>query len=154
MRIALLLVLLNYLAFGAFIILRPSAAQHLHEQDAAWVRGEFMLNSADPLTYLAARPLYQWNEWHGGEYLSVKVLECMNLPSLLAAGILTPGIAGVMGASRHYGQSTVRTVLFVIFATIQWTTIGIVINGAWRKRQSRGLTRARNWHGPGAGPAA
>ena len=123
-RLALPLLLANYVAFGVFLALRPSAADRLREKDSASERGEFSISSADPYTYIAARPLYNWSEWHGGEHPTVKMLEIANLPALLAASSLTPVVGTITGASVHHGWSYVRAALFLLFATGQWLTIG------------------------------
>ena len=127
-RIGLPLLIVNYLAFGVFIASRPSESQVLRTRDAAWNRGEFWISSADPYTYIAGRPLYNWSPWHGGERLGVKILEVINLPALLLASALTPIIGMITGASHYYSWSWIRAVLFLLFATFQWLILGSIIS--------------------------
>lgn len=130
MRFALPLLLANYVAFGAFIALRPSEAARLHEKDREYRRGYLSMSSADPYTYIAARPLYNWSEWHGGERVAVKLLVTANLPALFAAGAVTPVVGVTLRVSVYYGWSYVRGALFLLFATIQWLVIGGMIHRA------------------------
>lgn len=123
LRLAIPLLVANYIAFAAFVAVRPSDAAQLREKDAAWTPGSFSISSADPYTYLAARPLYNWSEWHAGEHAAVKVLEVANLPALMAAAAVTPVAGTLTGASVYHGRSWVRAILFVLFATLQWLAV-------------------------------
>jgi hypothetical protein len=136
MRLALSLLLANYLAFALFLALRPSAAEYLRAKDEAAQRGEFTLSDADPDTFIAGRPLYNWNEWHGGERLGVKVLEVVNLPALAAANRFTEARSADAGASSYYRDSNVRGRLFLLFATVQWLAVGGLIS-RWRAMRRR-----------------
>jgi hypothetical protein len=137
MRITAALILVNYIAFASFIALRPSRAAHLHEKDAALARGELSMSTADPFTYIAARPLYNWSEWHGGERLAVKLLEVANLPALLMAGFLTPAVSAATGTNSFYWSSQVRALLFFVFATAQWIVVGFGSAGLKRILRKR-----------------
>lgn len=133
LRLAIPLLLANYIAFAAFVAVRPSDTAQLRKKDAAWVPGTFSLSSADPYTYLAARPLYNWSEWHAGEHVAVKVLEVANLPALMAAAALTPVAGTLTGASVYHGRSYVRAVLFVLFATLQWLAVARFVRRVSRR---------------------
>jgi hypothetical protein len=124
MRRAFALLLANYIAFALFVAVRPPRIEHLRELDRASASGMFMMSSAEPITHLAARPLYSWSRWHGGERWWVKIVEVANLPALIAAGALTLMVQPIVGASAYYGASYIRAVLFLLFATIQWLLIG------------------------------
>lgn len=123
LRLAIPLLVANYIAFAAFVAVRPSDAAQLREKDAAWTPGSLSISSADPYTYLAARPLYNWSEWHAGEHAAVKVLEVANLPALMAAAAVTPVAGTLTGASVYHGRSWVRAILFLLFATLQWLAV-------------------------------
>jgi hypothetical protein len=127
MRMRFVPLLLNYAAFGLFIILRPPAVELLDKLDREWQEGAFSITSGQPYTYVADRPLYSWSAFHGGERLAVKLMEIANLPGLAVAGALTPSISMTIGASIYHGRSWVRAWLFLALASLQWIGIGVLL---------------------------
>jgi hypothetical protein len=87
--------------------------------------------------------LYHWSEWHGGEHVAVKLLVAANGPALLAAAILTPFAGTMVRVSVHYGWSQVRGALFLVFATIQWLAIGVIIERTVHRVGRAGAVRRR-----------
>ena len=136
MRIAVVLTLLNYLAFGMFIAVRPSAGDSLNKKDSESKRGEFSIISGEPYTYIADRPLRTWSEWHGGEHPAVKLLEVVNAPALFAAGALTPVVGLISGASEYHGSSWVRAWLLVAAVPLQWLAVGRLVSTRGRKSRA------------------
>ncbi|HSF16129.1 MAG TPA: hypothetical protein VLK65_11310 [Vicinamibacteria bacterium] len=133
----LLLATAHAAACVVFLALREPGISFLAERERArreW--GYFFINSADPYMFIAERPLYNWSEWHGGEETWVKVLEVLNLPSL----ILTATIGGAVIAV-HRGTSFgdyptdtwIRALFFLAFSLVQWWTIGRVVDNALRR---------------------
>jgi hypothetical protein len=133
MRVAIVLVILNYAAFAAFLILRPSEAPVLERKDILRSAGVFELSSADPSSYIAARPLYSWNEWHGGERVWVKAIEISNFPALLVARIASEALGGDVSLGFHRA-SWIRAFAFLFGATAQWLLVGSLITRALRRR--------------------
>ena len=135
MRVALLFVLVNWLAFAAFIVHRPSAESELRRKDARRADGYFELSSADPYAYIAARPLYNWSEWHGGERTWVKVIEVANLPALLVAGwvVKTADLTRDVG---YLQKSWARAWVFLVASTAQWFILGLWF-ARWLRKHRR-----------------
>lgn len=132
--LSLLLTSAHLAACVAFLALREPGISFLAERERArreW--GYFFANSADPYVFIAERPLYNWSEWHGGEETWVKVLEVINLPSL----VLTATIGGVVlaiyrvtGFGDYPTDTWIRALFFLGFSLVQWWTIGCVIDNA------------------------
>jgi hypothetical protein len=91
------------------------------------------------MTHIAARPLFTWNSWHGGESSFVIIGEVANAPSLLLAHILAPRVGKLLfsGSYSYYLGSWVKAWLFIAFASGQ----GIAI--AWTIEQIRVRFRSR-----------
>ncbi|MBK5258039.1 MAG: hypothetical protein JJE51_00465 [Thermoanaerobaculia bacterium] len=98
-------------------------------------RGAFEMSSGDPWTYIAARPLHNWSEWHGGELSWVKAIEIANWPALVTAIIATEALGGTFSLG-YLRASWVRAVFFAILTTLQWLSAGFVVDRAIRKRRS------------------
>ena len=116
MRVALLLVFVNWLVFATFLAQRPSAESELRRKDALMAAGHFEFSTADPWSYIAARPLYNWSEWHGGERTWVKLTEVANLPALFAAGWAV-SFADRTTDLGYLQESWVRAWVFLVVAT-------------------------------------
>jgi hypothetical protein len=140
MRLALGLLLANYLGFALFLVLRPSAAEYLRAKDEALHRGEFTVSDADPTCFIAGRPLYDWQPWHGGESMGVKVLEVANFPALSAAGFLTRRL--LFDADSYYQNSDIPGLLFLPLATAQWLGLGWMSRG-WSALRRRNASTGR-----------
>jgi hypothetical protein len=123
---------LNWLICAVFMIARPPATALLDEREHAQQMGAFTVSSGDPFMFIAERPLYQWNEWHGGEATWVKVSEVLNGPALMAAKIFgdtwSVGTA-FSGALTYRRESWVRAHLFLFVSSLQWLIFGAV--AAW-----------------------
>ena len=77
--IATVLFLVDVACFVAFAIVRPADTTYLNQRDVASGSGsEVFEYTGHPSTYIAARPLYGWNSWHGGEESWVKPLRVMS----------------------------------------------------------------------------
>lgn len=117
----------NWLLYAVFLIVRPPATALIEERERAQRMGVFALSSGEPLMLIAERPLYQWNEWHGGEATWVKVAEVLNGPALIAAklaGDRSPSGTAFSGEPTYRRQSWVRAYAFLGVATIQWSIVG------------------------------
>lgn len=83
--VALTPLLLNCVACALFIAVRPPATSLIEERERAERSGALSVSSADPYMVIAARPLRQWDEWHGGEAAWVKIIAVANGPAVFAA---------------------------------------------------------------------
>lgn len=100
--------------------------QWLDELEAARRPGAILLNTAAPRMYLAERPLYGWNEWHGGEETWVKAIEVANLVPLALAecGDTFLDMVGVLPVRA---RSWLVASWFFALSTGQWLVVGIVL---------------------------
>jgi hypothetical protein len=131
---------INWIVFAAFIAVRSPATALIEERERAEQMGAFTLSSADPLMVIAERPLYQWNQWHGGEVPWVKVAEVMNGPAFIAAQVAgSRWLSGAaFGDPTYRRQSWVRAYVFLVVATLQWLILGAI--AAWvvgRRRDAK-----------------
>ena len=115
----------NCVGFAAFLVLRPSQAALLHGHDIEWRSGSFSFSSGGPLGYVAARPLYQWNEWHGGERRWVKGLEIVNAPGVWVA-LRVANSAAMSGYS--YAGSWAAAFVLLIIAVVQWLLVPLLLS--------------------------
>lgn len=121
--------IVNWIMFAVFITVRPPATALIEERERAEQIGAFTFSSGDPLMVIAERPLYQWNEWHGGEATWVKVAEVLNGPAFIAAkvtGNRESSSAAFSGEPTYRRASWVRAYVFLIVATLQWLIVGAV----------------------------
>ena len=133
MKLGTVLVLINYAFFAAFLTFRPSEEAILHSKDVRWAAGHFEWNSAAPWTYIAARPLYNWTEWHGGELTWIKAVEVLNLPALFTGALAVRVARQSTQIGYYYESSWVRAWAFLAAATAQWLAIGSILT-LWRRR--------------------
>src|SRR5687768_3569686 len=124
MRITLVLLLVNVAAFAIFVIARAPDEETLRHKDALWASGQMEISSADPFAYIAARPLRNWSNWHGGESTWVKLIEVPNLPALFVASQALHASDPVMRLS-HYDRSWRLAWFFLAAAILQWVLIGL-----------------------------
>ena len=76
----------NWLVCAVFLLQRPAGISFIDEREKMRRdAGTFFINSADPQMFIAERPLYRWNRWHGGEAMAIKVVEFLNWPALAGA---------------------------------------------------------------------
>jgi hypothetical protein len=134
--------LVNLLACVFFLVFRPAGISSIEERELMRREpGMFFVNSADPRTFVAERPLYQWNEWHGGEATWVKVVETLNYPALTGAEVLTDiwsAYAAPRSIGSFRGDTWVRAWLYLALSSAQWLIVGAV--AAWffgRRRANR-----------------
>lgn len=95
--------------------------------------GYFFMSSADPIMFIAGRPLYTWSEWHGGEELWVKLIEVPNLPALVVTatiGHIPIAIYRMTGYGDFVHDTWIRAVVFLFFSSVQWWWFGRVIERA------------------------
>jgi hypothetical protein len=143
--------ILNWLACAAFLAVRPAGISLLDEREMMRREpGVFFANSADPIMFIADRPLYQWNKWHGGEAAWVKVVEALNWPALVGAKALG-GVWSAYAVPRHLGSfrsdSWVVAWLYVLLSSVQWLIIAaMVARVVWRRRTVPAPTAAPTAH--------
>ena len=126
MQFQRLLPLANALACALFVVFRePASPVYLAEIDEVRRSGGVLVNSAITGT-IACRNLSPWSEWHGGEALSVKVLEVANLPALIATGIghLMGERFGIARLISSCQWSWVLAAGFLLLASTQWWFLG------------------------------
>jgi hypothetical protein len=123
-RVGIALLIVHWAICTMFLILRP--VEHggwLDHKEQAREQGMFTMSSGEPLLYVAGRPLYQWNTWHGGEQLWVKILETPNIMPLMATVFLDKFVEVVLLRS-HIGsfrtQSWVTGYIFILLSSLQW----------------------------------
>lgn len=135
-RIAAILCAANLLGFAAFILVREPGIHLGEELEASRQSGEWIASSysGQPLTHIASRPLYSWNDWHGGEALWVKALEIANFPALIVAHGLADPMTRLLfpGSGSYYLESWVRAWMFVGLAVLQWVSVGWMIHSTLR----------------------
>jgi hypothetical protein len=133
-----LLPAINLAGCALFVALRPPApAEYLTELDEARRAGGFVLSSTVS-GMVACRPLYPWNEWHGGEASSVKLVEIANAPALaMTVGIWLVGEISFARGSPACAWSWVLAAVFAVAASAQWWLIGMAVDAA-RHRLRRG----------------
>lgn len=130
---------LNWLIFLAFIATREPRITNEYERDLDRAGSTFIFRtSAEPLTHIAARPLYGWTSWHGGERWWVKVAEIMNAPALALAHLSARSTTNTLfRSSSYYLESWVRAWLFAALATCQWIVVGRMITAVARRDSRR-----------------
>jgi hypothetical protein len=132
--------LVNVFACVLFLFLRPAGISFVEERELMRREpGMFFVNSADPLTFVAERPLYQWNEWHSGEATWVKITEVLNWPALTGARALT-GVwthyAAPRGIGSFSGDTWVLAWLYLVLSSVQWLIFGAAVARIWRAQES------------------
>jgi hypothetical protein len=128
----------NAVACLLFVLLRqPISGEYLAEREAVHRRGGLYLQSGLNGT-IACRSLYSWSEWHGGEAAAVKILETVNLPALLVAGVTdTVGLLGVAPLMSFCAWSWALASVFLAVSSVQWLLVGAAVDaaiGRWRRR--------------------
>jgi hypothetical protein len=131
-RIAVVLTpfLLNTLFCGIFMFVRPEATSLMEERERAQRSGMVSLSSGDPYMLIAGRPLRQWNEWHGGESVWVKIYAVLNGPAVIAAkrlGDRWDAEHAFSGTPTYRHASWLRAYIFAGVSSVQWLLIGVVI---------------------------
>ncbi len=133
----LILVTLHVAACIAFLALREPRIAFLAERERERREaGYFFIISRDPYTFIAERPLYTWNEFHGGEETWVKALEVVNLPSIFVTATLGGAVIAIYrftGYGDYPTDTWIRAFLFFAFSLAQWWTIGQAIDTALRR---------------------
>ncbi len=127
----------NWVAWATLLALRsPMAPEFFAERDRAQASGEVVLSSSDPALVLAGRPLWGWSTVHGGERWPVRVLEIVNVPSLLVVFVLD-SILGVTGVAHHQ-RSMMSAALLFAGTAVQWLYIGLCVRNIqlWCSRGS------------------
>ena len=120
----------NLIACAAFLIVRPEATSLIEERERAERSGAFSLSSSDPFMLIAGRPLWQWNEWHGGEATWVKAIEVANGPAVFVAklfGDVWEAGHAFSGQPTYRGQSWMRAYVFLVVSSVQWLLIGLAL---------------------------
>ncbi len=122
--------IVNWVACVAFIVSRPPMTALLDERDAARRSESIVLSSADPMMFIAERPLRQWNEWHGGESRWVKAVEVLNFPSLVATKAAIDRwsrFERLRGIGSSRSDSWVMAWAYLVLSSLQWFFIGMLI---------------------------
>jgi hypothetical protein len=135
LRLAAVLFAINCVGFITFMIERPSGEHILRKIDTGEAAGWLTVGSGAPWAYIAARPLFTWNKWHGGESRWVKVLEVANGPALILAVAMANGV--IVGPGNNYLESWAAAVLFVILSPLQWWLFARLVLGT-RSSENRG----------------
>lgn len=142
-RVSVILCVVNLLGFSAFILAREPYIHLGQELEVSRQTGEWMGSyySGQPLTHIAGRPLYSWNDWHGNEATWVKVLEIANFPALILAHGLAEPMTMLLfpGSGSYYLQSWVKAWSFTLLAIFQWFTVGWLIDAVNRLAELRSL---------------
>ena len=97
-------------------------------------------SSGEPWMFIAARPLWQWNEWHGGEETSVKVVEVLNgVPLFITKeiGERWSDWSSARGVGSFRSDSWVRAWFYLILSSVQWLIVGIVAAKFIERRRSK-----------------
>jgi hypothetical protein len=139
-KTAVALLLCHYSFCAFFLLARPPERPggwldkleeaRLDEQPGMTI----ITSSSEPILYLAERPLYQWNEWHGGESLWVKVLVTLNLPSVAVCQAFAFSLA--FSEKLPVRQQTWLTAgVFLLTSTGQWLLVAGLIAELRRRRQ-------------------
>jgi hypothetical protein len=127
-RLPVALCLLNWFMFAYFMAVRPAGISDESQLDIARTTGGAIVfrSSSEPINYIAERPLYSWNAWHGGELLFVKILEILNMPALVLAHVAARLSSVVFGASliSVSFESWLRAWIFLVLASVQWWVTG------------------------------
>ncbi len=135
---ALILVLLNLLPCIAFLALRPANIPFIEERERArQTPGDVFGTSGDALMFIAGRPLRQWDRWHGGEVLWIKITEIINLPSLRSTkyfGDAWSSYAAAHGLGSFTGDTWIRAYIYLFISSVQWFLLGVVISTLIRRR--------------------
>lgn len=129
-RLSLLLCIINWAAFSAFLIARKPVIESQREIGYSAGNTTFQpLPSGHPRSHIAGRPLHTWNSWHGGESTFVKVTEIANFPSLVTADVLASPASRLLfpRSGSYYLESWVRAWIFVAAASAQWVAIGWLV---------------------------
>jgi len=138
-RLSLLLCVVNWVAFLAFLIVRDPAIEPQREIGYSAGDETFQpLPSGHARSHIAGRPLDTWNSWHGGESTFVKATEIANLPSLVVATIVASPATHLLfpRSGSYYLESWVRAWIFVVVASAQWIGVGWLI-GRMRRSDLR-----------------
>lgn len=136
--------ILNWLVCGIFLLVRPEATALIEERESEQRAGTLTLSSDDPYMLIAGRPLWQWNEWHGGESTWVKAVEVLDGPAVITArhfGDCWAASRAFNGKPTYRRESWIRAYVFIIVSSAQWLLIGALI--AHLKRVSRKLRPGR-----------
>ncbi len=151
MRSAVILApcILNWLVCGIFLLARPEATALIEEREREQRAGMLTLSSADPYMLIAGRPLFQWNEWHGGESTWVKAVEVIDGPAVITAkhfGDRWAASRAFNGKRTYRRESWIRAYVFIIASSVQWLLIGALL--AHLTRVSRNLSATKFRPGP------
>ena len=134
-RLPLLLCMVNWTLFLLFLTLREPRIDHADELEASWPhQNQTFRTPGRARLHIAARPLYDWNQWHGGESFLVKSIEVVNLPALIGANLLTPATGSLFfpRSGSYYLDTWIRAWLFLVLATIQWACLGALLRSLLR----------------------
>lgn len=129
LAITLTPVLMNWIVCLAFLVARPPATEMIEEREAGRRRDVMVIvtSSGEPWMFIAERPLRQWNEWHGGEELWVKVAEVANgVPLLLTKnlGEQWSDWSSARNIGSFRSDTWVSAWVYVILSSAQWLIIG------------------------------
>lgn len=121
----------NWVVCAVFLLQRPAGITLIGERERMRRdTGAFFFYSADPLMFIAERPLYQWNQWHGGEVTWIKVVEVLNWPALAGAralGAIWAAYAGPRSIGSFRGDTWVIAWLYLLLSTAQWWLTGAAV---------------------------
>ena len=130
-HVAVIVSIANWVAFAAFLAIRTPSVDARAESE--FVAGGMTFEptaSGHPVAYIAARPLYTWNSWHGGESVIIKVIELVNLPALVSAIYLAPRVTRILfpNSGSYYLQSWVCAWMVVVFSCLQWFALSFLVH--------------------------
>ena len=121
----------NWIVCAVFLMQRPAGISFIEERERMRRdAGAFFINSADPQMFIAERPLYQWNKWHGGEVTWIKVVEVLNWPALAGAralGAHWTAYAGPRNIGSFRGDTWVIAWFYLLLSTAQWLLVGAAV---------------------------
>lgn len=130
----------NWFVCAVFLLQRPADISFIEVREKTRRDGgAFFINSADPLMFIAERPLDQWNQWHGGELTWIKIVEVLNGPSLAGAkalGALWAAYAGPRNIGSFRGDTWVIAWLYLLLSTAQWLLVGAAVTRFVSRRRS------------------
>jgi hypothetical protein len=130
--------LLNLVACLTFLTIREPAKELIAGREHAQQLGTLTVSSGDPYMLIAERPLRQWNEWHGGEVLWIKVVEVLNGPALVATKALGDrwtASHAFRGVPTYGRDSWIRAYAFLIASSLQWLVVGALIGVIVKRRE-------------------
>ncbi len=124
----------NLVAWVSLVGLRDPLPDSFFAERDEWLGpGAFYHSSVAPELVIAGRPLWSWNEYHGGEILAVKALEVLNLPSLIVVALCDLLVGDAFGVPT-YLRSVFTFLGLLVVTTLQWLLVAkaIIAFHVWR----------------------